>query len=70
MSDAVLAGGPKALSRKADTHPRNNLSLPFFPPFRHLRVDLVSKLRLDLTGIPSEEREETLCPTIDDVDLV
>ena len=55
---------------KSDTHSRDNLSLPFFPPLRHFRVDLVSKLGFDLAGIPSKEREETLRPTIDDIDLV
>ena len=52
------------------TYPWDNLRLPFFPPLCYLRVDLVSKLRFDLASIASEEREETLCPTVDDVDLV
>ena len=51
-------------------HPWDNLGLPFFPPLRYLRVDLVSKLRFDLASITSEEREESLRPAIDDIDLV
>lgn len=52
------------------THPWYNLRLPFFSPLCYLRVNLVSELRLDLSGIPSEEREEALRPAVDDVDLV
>jgi len=51
-------------------HSWDNLGLPFFPPLGYLRVDLVSKLRFYLSGIASEEREETLRPTVDDIDLV
>jgi hypothetical protein len=52
------------------THPWDNLGFSFFPPFSYLRVDLSSKLRFDLASITGEEREEALCPTVDDIDLV
>ena len=56
--------------QKRDTHSWDDLSLPFFPPLGYLRVDLVPKLRFDLASITGEEREETLRPTVDDIDLV
>jgi hypothetical protein len=56
--------------KRRDTHPWDNLGLPFFPPLSYLRVDLIPKLRFDLASITSEEREETLCPTVDDIDFV
>ena len=52
-----------------DTHPWDNLSLPS-PPLGYLRFDLVPKLGFDLISVPREEREETLRPTVYDVDLV
>jgi len=49
-----------------DTHPWDNLGLPSFPRLSYLRVDLVPKLGFDLAGVPGEESEETLRPTVDD----
>lgn len=51
-------------------YPWDDLSLPFFSPLSHLRVNLVSEFGFDLASITGEEREETLCPAVDDIDLV
>lgn len=52
------------------TCPWDNLGFPFFPPFSYLCVDLIPKLRFDLAGVTGKECEETLCPAVDDIDLV
>jgi len=52
------------------TDPWDDFGLPFLPPLSHLGIDLVSELGFDLASITSKESEKTLCPTVDDVDLV
>ncbi len=53
-----------------EQHSGRNLRLALLPPLRHLGVDLVPDLGLDLPGIAGEEGEEALGPRVDDVDLV
>ena len=55
---------------KAYTHSWDDLRLSFLSPLGHLRIDLVAELRLDLTRVPGEQSKETLCPAIDDIDLM
>jgi hypothetical protein len=53
-----------------NTHTRHNLCLSLLPPFRHLGIDLVPKLRLDLACITRKQGKETLRARIDHVDFV
>ena len=53
-----------------ETHSWDDLRLSFLSPLGHLRIDLVAELRLDLTRVPGEQSKETLCPAVDDIDLV
>ena len=56
--------------KNGGTHARYDLRLPFFSPLRHLRIDLVTQLGLDLACISGEERKETLRARVDNVDFV
>ena len=55
---------------KAYTHSWDDLRLSFLSPLGHLRIDLVAELRLNFTRVPGKQSKETLCPAVDDIDLV
>lgn len=52
------------------THSRYNFCLSLFPPFCNLGIDLLSDLRLDLSGVSREESQEALGSAVDDIDLM
>ena len=54
----------------AYTHAWDDLRLSFLSPLGHLRIVLVAELRLDFTRVPGKQSKETLCPAVDDIDLV
>ena len=49
---------------------RHDLRLALLAPLRHLLVDLLAHLRLDLARVSREEGEEALLPRVDHVNLV
>lgn len=52
------------------TYTRNDRRLAFLPPLADFSVDLIPQLRLDLSRIAREQREEALGPRVDDINLV
>mmetsp|Transcript_13014 Transcript_13014/g.50886 ORF Transcript_13014/g.50886 Transcript_13014/m.50886 type:complete len:477 (-) Transcript_13014:125-1555(-) len=48
----------------------DDVRLTFLPPLGDFRVNLLANLRADLAGVAREERQETLRPAVDHVDLV
>mmetsp|Transcript_15709 Transcript_15709/g.33590 ORF Transcript_15709/g.33590 Transcript_15709/m.33590 type:complete len:340 (-) Transcript_15709:1208-2227(-) len=53
-----------------EEHARHDLRLALLAPLSHLLVNLLADLRLDLSRVAGEEREEALLPRVDHVDLV
>ena len=53
-----------------EQHARHDRCLPVLLPLRHLLVDLLAHLRLDLARVAREEREEALLAGVDHVDIV
>mmetsp|Transcript_3864 Transcript_3864/g.17004 ORF Transcript_3864/g.17004 Transcript_3864/m.17004 type:complete len:483 (-) Transcript_3864:42-1490(-) len=48
----------------------DDVRLTFLPPLGDFHVNLLANLRADLAGVAREERQETLRPAVDHVDLV
>ena len=53
-----------------EEHAGDDVRLAFLSPLGNLHVDLLANLRADLAGVTREEREETLRPGVNHVDLV
>ena len=53
---------PTLTQRHSNTHPWNNLCLPFLPPLRHFGVDLLSHLTLYLPSVPCQSHRQTPPP--------
>jgi len=53
-----------------EQHARHDFGFAFLTPLGDLGVDLGAQFGLDFASVASEEREETLCTAIDNVDFV
>ena len=52
------------------TYARHDFRLALLTPLGHLGVDLFAHLAFDLACVAGEQRQETLRPAVDDVNLV
>lgn len=53
-----------------EQHPGHDLCSPLFSPLSHFLIYLFSHLWLDLPYVSSEQSQESLCSTVDDINLM
>lgn len=52
------------------TYPGDDLSLAFFPPLINFGINLLTDFWLDLPRVTRKQSQETMCATVDYVDLM